>query len=53
MSGAYEDGTPFDYSVCTAPYLYSAVIADTSVLAPYVDDTDDFFLVPSGLRSRR
>jgi hypothetical protein len=52
MSGTYEDGTPFDYSVCTAPYLYSAVIADRSVLAPYVDNTDYLFFVPSGLRSR-
>jgi hypothetical protein len=52
MSGTYEDGTPFDYSVCTAPYLYSAVIADRSVLAPYVDNTDYLFFVPSGLRPR-
>jgi hypothetical protein len=52
MSGTYEDGTPFDYSVCTAPYLYSAVIADRSVLAPYVDNTDYLFFVPSGLRAR-
>jgi hypothetical protein len=46
MSGTYADGTPFDYSVCTTPFLYSAVITDLSVLAPYVSDTDDLFFAP-------
>jgi hypothetical protein len=43
MSGTYADGTPFDYSVCTTPFLYSSVITDTSVIAPYIDNTDSFF----------
>ncbi len=46
MSGTYSDGTPFDYSVCTTPFLYSAVITDTSVLAPYLNDTDYLFFEP-------
>ena len=40
MSGTYADGTPFDYSVCTTPFLYSDAITDTSVLAPYITNTD-------------
>jgi hypothetical protein len=52
MSGTYADGTPFDYSVCPAPFLYSSVIDDPGVLSPYVDNTDYLFFVPSGLRSR-
>jgi hypothetical protein len=43
MSGTYSDGTPFDYSVCTTPFLYSSVITDTSVIAPYINNTDSFF----------
>ncbi len=43
LSGTYADGTAFDFTVCTTPYLYSAPIADTSVLAPYLTDTDRFF----------
>ena len=46
MSGTYADGTPFDFSVCTTPYLYSAAITDTSVLAPYLSDTDYLFFEP-------
>ncbi len=45
MSGVYN-GVPFDYSVCTTPYLYSAVIEDTSVLAPYIANTDYLFGSP-------
>jgi phosphatidylethanolamine-binding protein (PEBP) family uncharacterized protein len=60
MSGTYSDGTPFDYSVCTTPFLYSSVISDTSVLDPYISDTDYLFgvsdnntsLIPSSARSR-
>ena len=26
MSGTYADGTTFDYSVCTTPFLYSDAI---------------------------
>jgi hypothetical protein len=43
MSGTYGDGTPFDFTVCTTPFLYAAVIDDTSVLDPYVGDTDYLF----------
>jgi hypothetical protein len=46
MSGTYN-GIPFDYSVCTTPFLYSAVIKDTSVLAPYISNTDYLFGVPA------
>ena len=43
MSGTYANGTPFDYSVCTTPFLYSAVITDPSILAPYIANTDYLF----------
>lgn len=43
MSGTYADGTPFDYSTCTTPFLYSAVISDTTVLEPYIANTDYLF----------
>jgi hypothetical protein len=46
MSGTYADGTQFDYSVGTTFYLYSGVIKDTSVLAPYIGDTDYLFFEP-------
>jgi hypothetical protein len=46
MSGTYSDGTPFDYSVCTTPFLYAAVIGDLSVLEPYIGDTDYLFFEP-------
>jgi hypothetical protein len=42
MSGVY-DGAPFDYSVCTTPFLYSAAIKDLSVLDPYISNTDYLF----------
>lgn len=42
MSGTYN-GVPFDFSVCETPFLYSAEISDTSVLAPYVSNTDYLF----------
>jgi len=46
MSGTYSDGTPFDFTVCTTPFLYSAVIADTSLLQPYIGNTDYLFFEP-------
>lgn len=46
MSGTYADGTPFDYSVCDTPFLYSQPIQDTSALEPYVGDTDALFFEP-------
>jgi len=46
MSGTYSDGTPFDYSFCTTPFLYSGVITDPTLLAPYLDNTDYLFFAP-------
>jgi len=46
MSGTYSDGTPFDYTTCTTPFLYSAVITDLSLLAPYIAYTDYLFFEP-------
>ncbi|MCE5214263.1 MAG: right-handed parallel beta-helix repeat-containing protein, partial [Methanobacterium sp.] len=46
MSGTYSDGTPYDFSVCTTPYLYSNPITDTSILDPYINDTDYLFYYP-------
>jgi len=43
MSGAYADGTPFDFTTCTTPFLFSAAISDPAVLAPYISDTDYLF----------
>jgi phosphatidylethanolamine-binding protein (PEBP) family uncharacterized protein len=45
MSGYYADGTPFDYSVSSQYYLYSAVISD-QVVAPYINNTDYLFFEP-------
>jgi phosphatidylethanolamine-binding protein (PEBP) family uncharacterized protein len=42
MSGTYN-GEPFDFSVCTTPFLYSAIIKDLSVLDPYISNTDYLF----------
>ncbi len=46
LSGTYADGTAYDYTVATAPYLYSAVINNLSLLAPYVANTDYLFFEP-------
>ena len=46
LSGTYANGTPYDYTVAAAPYLYSSVITDLSVLTPYIGDTDDLFFEP-------
>jgi hypothetical protein len=46
MSGTYADGTPFDFSVCTTPFLYSGPIADPTLLVPYLDNTDYLFFEP-------
>jgi hypothetical protein len=46
MSGTYSDGTTFDFSTCTTPFLYSGVIADASLLAPYINNTDSLFFEP-------
>ena len=46
MSGTYSDGTPFNFSNCTTPYLYSDVITEESLLAPYINNTDYLFFEP-------
>jgi hypothetical protein len=46
MSGKYADGTPFDYSICTTPFLYSSPITDRRVLEPYLASTDALFFEP-------
>jgi len=46
MSGTYSDGTPFDFSVCTTPFLYSSAMTDVNLLAPYIDNTDYLFFEP-------
>jgi len=38
LSGTYADGTSFDFSVATTPFLYSAVLTDAQI-APYIADT--------------
>jgi hypothetical protein len=46
MSGTYADGARFDFSVSTTYYLYSGVITDVNLLAPYIGNTDYFFFEP-------
>ena len=47
MSGKYADGTAFDYSVATTPFLYSTVLTNAQI-APYITDavTDGLFVEP-------
>jgi hypothetical protein len=47
MSGKYADGTAFDYSVATTPFLYSTVVTDAQI-APYIADaaTNSLFFTP-------
>ena len=42
MSGTYSDGTPFDFTICTTPFLYSSEITEQDI-APYIADTDYLF----------
>jgi hypothetical protein len=44
LSGTYADGTAFNFSVSSTPYLYAQPITDSNLLAPYIADTDAFFL---------
>lgn len=46
LTGTYADGTPFNFTVATTSYLYSDPITDTSVLTPYIGDTDYLFFEP-------
>jgi hypothetical protein len=47
MSGKYADGTAFDFSVSTTPFLYSAVVTAAQI-TPYVSDaaTTPLFFEP-------
>ncbi len=47
MSGKYADGTAFDFSVATTPFLYSAVVTDAQIAA-YISDsaTNSLFFEP-------
>lgn len=42
LTGVYN-GVPYDFTVCTTPYLYADVITDTSVLSTYISNTDYLF----------
>ncbi len=46
LTGTYSNGTPFNFTVATTPYLYSDPITDTSVLTPYIGDTYYLFFEP-------
>jgi len=46
LSGTYADGTPFNFTVATTPYLYSDPITDRSVLTPYLSGSDALFVEP-------
>jgi len=46
LTGTYTDGTPFDFTTCNFYSLYSGVITDTSVLYPYIANTDYLFFEP-------
>ena len=37
MSGTYADGTAFDFSLASTPFLYSNVLSDAQI-APYISD---------------
>ena len=47
MSGKYADGTAFDFSVASTPFLYSTVLTDAQI-APYISDavTSPLFFEP-------
>jgi len=45
LSGTYSNGTSFNFTTCTTPFLYSAPITDTEALDSYIGNgaTDAFF----------
>jgi hypothetical protein len=47
MSGTYADGTNFDFTIATTPFLYSTVLTDTQI-APHITDaaTSPLFFEP-------
>ena len=42
MAGTYLDGTKFDFTLTSTPYLYSAIITDATA-AGYIGNTDSLF----------
>ncbi len=46
LSGAYADGTPFDFSEASQFYLYSEVITLPALIDPYISDL--LFFEPDG-----
>ncbi len=48
LSGNYSDGTPYDYTNCTTPFLYSNVVSNATI-APYIANTDYLFFEPAAL----
>ena len=46
LSGSYADGTAYDFTTATTPYLYSDVITNLSLLTPYIGNTDYLFFEP-------
>jgi hypothetical protein len=46
LTGEYDDGTPYDFTICANYYLYSDVIPDPSVLDPYLAASDGLFFEP-------
>ena len=47
MSGKYADGTTFDFSIATTPFLYSSALTDAQI-ASYISDpvTSPLFFEP-------
>ncbi len=45
MSGTYADGTAFDFTNCTTPFLYSEIITNLTLLDPYIANTDYLFAI--------
>ena len=46
MSGTYADGTNFDYSLSSTPFLYSEAITNTTLMSSYIANTDYLFFEP-------
>ena len=47
MTVTYSTNQTYDFAVCNTPFLFSNVINDTSVLDPYISNTDYLFGVSS------
>ncbi|WP_374512897.1 PKD domain-containing protein [Niveibacterium sp.] len=45
LSGSYANGTPFDYTTATTPYLYAAPIEVTTI-SSYLAASDALFVAP-------